>query len=224
MDDREAARSSMHQPLLYGPVVTSTTRPSRRAASLRGLIILVFALVGCQAPSASVGQPASSPSVVPTVHASVPLVPSQPESTSANTPPSATQTAAFDPCKLTDAEVSAAVGYPVEQEAPGICNYDGVGEAGYGVSVIIQTFPGGEADAKRLSTDNLNLLGGGTISDITGFRGWAFSAVAPKMPNRTDVAVDLGQGETGEYLSIYVDFYDSDPTAAATVLAHKLVD
>jgi Protein of unknown function (DUF3558) len=210
--------------LLYGAAVTSSTMPSMTTACLRGLTILVFAVVGCQAPSASVGPPASSPSVVPTVYGSVPLTPSQPESTSANPPPTATQTAAFDPCKLTDAEVSAAVGYPVEQEAPGICNYDGVGEAGYGVSVIIQTFPGGEAEAKSLSTDNLNLLGGGAISDIAGFRGWAFSAVAPRMPNRTDVAVDLGQGEAGEYLSVYLDFYDSDPTAAATVLAHKLVD
>ena len=159
-----------------------------------------------------------------TVEGAVSPAPSQPGSTSANPSPIATPTAAFDPCKLTAAEVSAAIGYPVEQEAPGICNYDGVGEAGYGVGVIIQTFPGGEAQAKRLSTDNLDLLGGGTISDIAGFRGWAFSAVAPRMPNRTDVAVDLGQGEAGEYLSIYVDFFDSDPTAAATVLAHRLVD
>lgn len=193
-------------------------------AGLRSLAILVFVLVGCQAPAASVGPPASSPSVAPTVFASAPLTPSQPESASANPSPTTTQTAAFDPCKLTDAEVSAAIGYPVEQEAPGICNYDGVGEAGYGVGVIIQTFPGGEAAAKSLSTDNLNLSGGGKISDIAGFRGWAFSARAPKMPNRTDVAVDLGQGEAGEYLSIYLDFYDSDPTAAATALAHKLVD
>lgn len=129
-----------------------------------------------------------------------------------------------DPCKLSDADVSAAVGFTVHRTTPPndmSCLYVASDEIG-APSVYILRRVGTEAAAKSDSVFSLGGAKPATVTDVSGFKGWAFTALQ-EHHDTVDGGVEL---DGGAYFStrIRVESPGSpDLPNRSVALLHKLV-
>jgi hypothetical protein len=130
-----------------------------------------------------------------------------------------------DPCKLTEAEVSAAAGFTVHKATPpndSSCLYKESDELG-APSVYILWNRGTETRAK---SDSVFSLGGGkpaTVTDVSGFRSWAFTAFQ-ELHDTVDGCVSI---EGDVYFSTRIEIRapgSNDLPARSVALMHKLAD
>ncbi len=178
-------------------------------AKSAALTLVILALGACGTSTATSSSTTGQASASATSAASTPTA-----------KPRATLTAR-DFCKLTGAEVSAILGFPVAQDPARPCEYQGVNPAGNGVSALISTEGGDQANARFVATANMGAHG--TITDLQGFPSWAFYTTSPEIQDSVEIEIDLGQGDLVGHLNVLVQFSDTDPTTAAIALAHKIV-
>jgi hypothetical protein len=127
----------------------------------------------------------------------------------------------YDPCKLSEADVSSRAGFAVRinaQSNPEVCDYRST--TGGGGNVYVTVSP---ADQEGAKTAVRYWLADAhpTYTADSGFPSWAFAAV-PHAAGYATSAADLGGGQS-VWIGVRAEPRDGNPSGRALALAHKFI-